>query len=429
MPLKMVDPLTADRAEARTDTRKVSVAYVVSHPIQYQAPLLRLIAALPDIDLTVFFENDHSVRSYHDAGFGHAIKWDIPLLDGYRHEFLGRVSPGGTIKRDKAARQRFMEQLKSRRFDVIWLHGFTGFDNLHRVFAAWRVGVPVLIRDEATAISRQRSAMRTLGKRVFFRLLGKLCRGFLAIGSLNRDYYLANGIPRERIFMMPYAVDNAYFARLAAETRKQQEALRAELGLAEGRPIILFASKFEPRKRAGDLLNAFELLRERHQPATRPYLVFVGDGEERAEIESRAKRLDDDVRFLGFQNQSELPSFFQLCDVFVLPSVQEPWGLVINEVMSVGRPVIVTNQVGCAPDLLRDGVNGYIVPPGSPAALATALENVLADPQRTAAMGRASADIIATWSFAEDIEGLKAAIRALTPPDTAHASADQSRLD
>jgi glycosyltransferase involved in cell wall biosynthesis len=414
MLVKPADPMSSGQAHARSEPRKISLAYLVSHPIQYQAPLLRLVAAVPEIDLTVFFASDHSVRSYHDAGFGQAIKWDVPLLDGYRHEFLGSAQSDGSIKPDAAARRQFAARLRSRRFDVLWVHGFTGRDNLRFMASAWRAGTPVLVRDEATAISRQRSIVRALGKRVFFRILGQLCRAFLAIGSLNREYYLANGIPRERIFMVPYAVDNDYFARLGEKAAERREALRFELGLEPGRPIILFASKFEPRKRAADLLAAFEWLRERQRLPARPYLMFVGDGETRAEIESRAQGLGGDVRFLGFRNQSELPGFYQLCDVFVLPSVQEPWGLVINEVMNVGRPVIVTDQAGCGPDLVHDGVNGYILPPDSPSALALALENVLADPQRTAAMGRSSADIIATWSFAQDIEGLKAAILAVT---------------
>lgn len=412
MQFKPSEVSTKDRVKPDPLDQRISVAYLVSQPIQYQAPLLRRISALPDIDLTVFFRTDTSVRRYHDAGFGRAIQWDVPLLDGYRHEFLTVTGTDGKPSDVRLRQRHLIDLLRSRRFDVLWVHGFSGRDNLRIIFAAWRASVPVLIRDEATAISRERTWLRKLAKRIFFGILSQVCDAFLAIGSLNRDYYIASGIDSSRIFMMPYAVDNAYFSRLGEAAAYRRDTFRRELGLESGRPVILFASKFEKRKRAEDLLTAFEILCTGKRLAARPYLLFVGDGEMRADLEARAKPLSDDVRFLGFRNQSELPAFYDLCDVFVLPSVAEPWGLVVNEVMSVGRAIVVDSEVGCAHDLVRDGVNGYVVPPRDPRALAVALEQALADPAHTMELGRASREIIGTWSFDQDIDGLRAAIAA-----------------
>ena len=116
------------------------------------------------------------------------------------------------------------------------------------------------------------------------------------------------------------------------------------------------------------------------------------------------------MRFLGFKNQTELPAYYDLCDVFVLPSVYEPWGLVVNEVMNAGRAVIVSDQVGCGPDLVKPGENGYIFTAGDIAGLGWALHNVLNDQQKCRALGRKSLEIIDKWGIEEDVAGLKAAL-------------------
>ena len=140
------------------------------------------------------------------------------------------------------------------------------------------------------------------------------------------------------------------------------------------------------------------------------YLVLVGDGDLRPELERRSQPINDHLKFTGFRNQSELPAFFDLCDLFVLPSEDEPWGLVVNEVMSVGRAVIVSDRVGCAPDLVKDGVNGYIYPVGDVAALGEAIARALESRDRLIAMGKASAGIIANWSYEQDVGGMFAGI-------------------
>ena len=157
---------------------------------------------------------------------------------------------------------------------------------------------------------------------------------------------------------MPYAVDNEFFRTAAERARPHRERLRAELGLQPGRAVILFASKMQPHKRAADLLEAYARLSPDTAAEPAAYLVFAGDGEERARLERRARALKwDSIRFIGFRNQSELPALYDLCDVFVLPSEHEPWGLVVNEAMNAGKPVIVSDRVGAGPDLVEDGVN------------------------------------------------------------------------
>jgi glycosyltransferase involved in cell wall biosynthesis len=147
-----------------------------------------------------------------------------------------------------------------------------------------------------------------------------------------------------------------------------------------------------------------------------PYLLIVGDGEERAKLQRGAQEArSGDIRFLGFRNQSELPRFYDLCDVFVLASVDEPWGLSINEAMNAGRAVIVTTEVGCQKNLVQHGVNGCVIPAGDTDALAQSLRTVLATRETAQAMGTESLRIINEYSFEQNVAGLRQALHAVAP--------------
>jgi len=236
----------------------------------------------------------------------------------------------------------------------------------------------------------------------------------LAIGRLNREYYLHYGVEAGRIFPMPYAVDNEFFRTAAEQARPRRERLRAELGLPPRRAVILFASKMQPHKRAGDLLEAYARMPPGTGGEHAACLVFAGDGEERVHLERRARALKrDSIRFIGFRNQSELPALYDLSDVFVLPSEREPWGLVINEAMNAGKPVVVSDRVGAGPDLVEDGVNGFVFPARDVAALANRLQRIIDNPERRAAMGECAIEKVARLGFDADRDGLLAALDSI----------------
>lgn len=399
--------------------KRVRLAYLVSHPIQYQAPLLRRIAQEPDIDLTVFFGSDFSVRSYQDEGFGVDVKWDVPLLEGYRHKFLPVIRDDGTQTVTTPLNYGIFSELRGRNgepgFDLLWTHGYNMVNALHGMVAAKALGIPVLVRADMWLRDRARSGPKLLLKTLFFQFLKNMVDGVLPVGTLNIEYwrhYLGDDVP---LFLMPYAVDNDYFQRRSQEAATTRDAFRRELGLDPGRPIILFASKLQQRKHCSDLIDAYESLINDETDRPRPYLLIVGDGEERAALEEQAKsRGLMDVRFCGFRNQSELPRFFDLASVFVLPARHEPWGLVVNEAMNAGRAVILSDDIGCQPDLVTDGVEGYVFPVRNVSALAEALRRVLATPESAAQMGQRALDRINAWSFEEDIQALRQAIAQLT---------------
>ena len=407
-----------ERSDPRTQ-RRVRLAYLVSHPIQYQAPLLRRIAEEPDIDLTVFFGSDFSVRGYRDEGFGVGVKWDIPLLDGYKHEFLPKLRDRGTVSVASPLNYGIVSRLRGEggdaAFDALWVHGYATVNAMHGILAAKALGIPVLLRAESWLGDRGRSGVRLAIKRAMFAGLRQMVNGVLPIGRLNAEYwrtYFGNEVPQ---FPMPYAVDNGYFAERAREAADGRASLQAELGLDPARPAILFAGKLQPRKHCDHLIEAYARLPHEAGADPHAYLVIVGDGAERAALERQAAATGfGSIRFCGFRNQSEMPRFFDLATVFVLPSRHEPWGLIVNEVMNAARPAIVSDDVGCAPDLIDDGVNGCIVPVGDVGALARALGRVL-EPGVAEAMGQRAFERIQGWSFEEDVRGLRQALEHVAP--------------
>jgi len=417
----MTDALTAKTC-TYSDQRRLRLAYFVSHPIQYQSPMLRRIAEEPDIELKVFYSSDISVREtgYSDTGFGVNVKWDIPLLDGYNYEFLPVLRNADQIGFAKPINYGIRRILRQQRFDAVWLHGYSTLTHLRAIQVSHSLGLPVLLRTDSTLFDRPRSKSKLLFKSLFFRLLRPCVSGALAVGDANADYWRHHLGQNFSIFPCHYAVDNSYFQNACAVAAETREQFRQSLGLDAGRPIILFASKLIPRKRCEDLVEAFLHLTDSRGDAPHPYLLIVGDGQERAALEAQASRASaGDIRFLGFSNQSELPRFYDLCDVFVLPSVDEPWGLAINEVMNAGRAVIVTDEVGCQKDLVRDGVNGCVIRGRDVHALAKSLQAVLASEQTWQAMGAESLKIIQNFSFDQNVAGLRQALQHLVPGFTA----------
>jgi glycosyltransferase involved in cell wall biosynthesis len=395
--------------------RTIRLAYVVSHPIQYQANLLRRIAADPEVDLTVFFCSDFSVKEYKDSGFGVAVQWDVPLLEGYRSVVLPRIRDTSTPSSTRPLAYGIFRHLKrgidGQPFDALWVHGYSTVNTLHAMLAAKALGIPVLLRAESWLHDRSRSRSKLFAKRSFFATLRHMVDAVLPIGTRNAEYWAAYLGHRFPAFLMPYAVDNDYFASRALAAADSRSALQAELRLQPGRPVILFASKLQQRKHCDHLLEAYLQL---ETTGPKPYLLIVGDGEMRVGLEQRARDSGSNgVVFAGFRNQSELPRLFDLSTVFVLPSRHEAWGLITNEAMAAGLPVIVSDDVGCAADLVLDGENGFVYPVGDVAALRDALVSALS-PGRAAAMGARSRAIISRWSYAEDVEGLRAALRFTT---------------
>jgi glycosyltransferase involved in cell wall biosynthesis len=391
--------------------RPVKVAYLVSHPIQYQAPMLRYLAACPEIDLTTLFISDFSTREYADAGFGARVQWDVPLLGGYKHVFLPSVGGRGQVSSFRPFVYGLARHLKAGRFDALWLHGYAHPANLRALILARQLGMKVLVRAETHARCALGSGWKRRAKEAMVRRLFRMVDAFLAVGALNREYYRSFCVPEERTFLMPYAVDNAFFQSAVSAARRERTELIREVGLNPSRPVILYASRLVGRKRADDLIAAYAALSPDGRREPDPYLILVGEGEERASLEQMARSYGwNSIKFVGFKNQTELPRYFDLCDLFVLVSEREAWGLVVNEVMNAGKPVVLSSDVGAAADLVREGRNGFVVPVHDRPALASRLAVLTSSRLAMEEMGMRSRQIIDRWSYREDAEALMNAL-------------------
>jgi glycosyltransferase involved in cell wall biosynthesis len=359
------------------------------------------------IDVHVLYCSRQNLKAgTTDTGFGREVVWDIPLLEGYPHRFLTNLGgERGVHGMFSIINPGVVTEILGGRYDAVLVHGHSHFTTLLAVAAAKLSGTAVLMRAETHLLLQHRGWKRWLRGPVM-RAYYALCDACLYLGERNREFYLAHGVTEERLFPVPYAVDNERFAADAA--RADTPVMRQSLGIDPDTPVVLYASKLMKRKRPADLLEAYARLRH---AGVRAALLFVGDGDERASLEQEvASRKIPDVRFVGFKNQGELPALYALADVFVLPSEGEPWGLVINEVMAAGVPVITTSEVGAAADLVRDGETGFQYAVGDINALAERLRAILEDSALRSRMSSASVRRMESWSYRECVAGISAAL-------------------
>jgi glycosyltransferase involved in cell wall biosynthesis len=388
------------------------LAILNSHPIQYFAPLYRRLAQEPDLDLTVYYCSRQGVDAYRDSGFGgETVRWDVPLLDGYESVFLhnlGRSKEVGGFW--SLTNPAIISALRKERYDAIWVHGHNHLTYLFAYAAAKSAGTAIFTRGE-THLLLQRSAWKRILRRPLMNVFYAQCDACLAIGTRNTDFYRNHGVSDEKIFSVPYTVDNEHFMRLADASRPCLPAIREKLGLAPDLPVVLYASKFTRRKHPLDLLQAKSNLQRQNLDCA---VLMIGAGEEepglREYVQTQGLR---DVHFLGFRNQSELPGLYALADIFVLPSENEPWGLIINEVMCAGVAVVATDEIGAVADLVREGDNGLLYSARDVNQLTARLASLLRDPEGCRRMGERSREIISGWSYEQCVQGVKEALRSL----------------
>jgi glycosyltransferase involved in cell wall biosynthesis len=386
------------------------LAVVCSHPIQYYTPLFRALAAYPEIDLTVYYCDRHGLDAGFDKGFGREFKWDIELLGGYRAVFLSNQSWRPGIERFWGLLNfSLFKELSRHKHDAIMLTGYSYATQWLAFAAAKTRGMKVLIRFESHVTDR-RSWLVRAAKRL---IVGAFCSrsdACLYIGEKNRRYCEYYGATPERLFFSPYSVDGHFFQGTAEEKSRRRASFRRNYGIPENLPLILFAAKLIPVKQPLHLLEAFEKVRRSIDCG----LVFVGDGELRSKIEARTlARQTPNVYLAGFLNQTEMPSAYMAADLLVMCSVSESWGLVVNEAMHYGLPAIVTDRVGCAGDLVRDGENGYIVAWNDAEALAEAIKKIIGDAERRRRFGERSLEIVEEYSLARTAAGIVEACRSL----------------
>jgi glycosyltransferase involved in cell wall biosynthesis len=313
--------------------------------------------------------SDQGLEARFDPGFGRSLSWDIDLLGGYEYQFLGKyrgpqLGPFWGL-RLKPGFGRVLRQIGA---DVLWIQGWQVAAYWQAVFEARQADTEVWLRGETNARSNAGGMGRQFKRLLLRELLQRVDR-LLYIGEANRQFYLEQGIAKERLAPAPYCVDNNRFAAGAAAAHLERQSIREEWGIPTEAFCFLFAGKFVAKKRPFDLIEAMRRLQHTLQ-RKKIHLLWVGTGElggelrqacdvsfdaERRECGKALKgRKGPNASFAGFLNQSEISRAYVAADCLVLPSdAGETWGLVVNEAMASGLPCIVSDACGCVEDLVE----------------------------------------------------------------------------
>ena len=384
----------------------IRLAIFVTHPVQYHVPIWRKLTATPGLRVWVYYFSDQSIRGGIDPGFGVPIAWDVPLLEGYEHEFITRDADFTRPHTIRIPRPR--QLLKQGGFDWVFIQGYThGFERqLARLAGSMKY--KVLMRGEFTDVPRRSGRLKPLLRDLYLRWFYNHVDAFCYIGKEARLHLDRRGIPAERKFFSPYSVDNRLL-ELQLQKFKREEC-RAGLGLKKNYFTFLFSGKIIPRKMPLLLSQAVQRLSSTDNLA----LILLGDGQQKDAVVSALRPLLGSRLIMpGFVNQSELGKYFVAADAFILPSSYETWGLVVNEAMQFGLPVIVSDKVGCHRDLVLPGATGKIFPSGNADVLSNIMGEFMSSPEKAARLGELGRQHIKAYSVEASVSGI---INALSTP-------------
>jgi glycosyltransferase involved in cell wall biosynthesis len=361
----------------------------------YRIPVFNALAARDDIDLQVIFlsENDPTLRQW--PVYKKEIRFPYEVLPAWRQR-VGNYKV--LVNRGVGA-----ALCRSRPHAVLC----GGYNYLASWQAAWWAKshkLPLLLWSESTVNDHRRGLRGVEFMKLRFT---RLCKGFVAAGKSSRDYLIWMGAPRERVFIAPDAVDVEFYAALAHQARQREPEVRARHGLPSR--YFLYTGRLVPEKGIFDLLAAYAKLVESER--SQIGLVFAGDGVSRAQLEERAAAIHPGcIRFCGFVHREELAELYALAEALVFPTHSDPWGLVVNEAMACGLPVIASEVAGCVPDLVENAENGFVVPPGDVGELERAMRMLLSNPTLAREMGASSALRIRAFTPEACAEGFSRAV-------------------
>lgn len=388
--------------------RRYRLLLAFTHPVQYTSPVLRETVKHPKLDIMAAYCSLQGVEPGHDPGFGVEVAWDVPLLDGYPwvqvpnwspfpglHRFLGLINPS------------LWTLVRRGGYDAIVAYTGYAYASFWILVAASKIyRVPLIFGTDATGLRPRDGHRWKIGvKRLLLPAIFRLADAVIIPSEAGRQFILSLGIPDSRIFITPFAVDNTWWRQRAAEVDRR--AVRQGWVIPEDAVVALFCAKLQPWKRPQDALRAFA---KANVKCT--YLVFAGEGPMRAALEDEVKSLGlaKRVRFLGFVNQTGLPSVYRSADLLILPSEYDPCPVVVCEAMLCGCPVVLSDEVRGRFDIVKHGTTGLISPCRDVDALAMILSDALGDRAKLSELSRAASARMDTWTPGENAAGVARAV-------------------
>ena len=392
---------------------RVRLAIVAQFPVHYHLPIYRAVAAEPQIDAEVLFMQHGWSSSGYDPEVGAVIDWGVEKFSGYASTVFANASPA----RDGSGFWKFINPGLIRRvafggYDAVYIHGHNHFTHIAAAFAARLTGKRVILRTISNNLGHRSRKVRVLRRLLYTPLYRLAFDRFLVTGAAQRRYYRYFGVPERKLVDAPHIVDNAYFTAAAQRLAPERSRCRQRFGIAPNRNVTLCVAKIRAVKNPLGLIAAFaQAARGRDWT-----LLWVGAGEQEAAARAAAAcHPDIDIRFAGFLDQVDVCEAYAAADLMVLASHTETWGLVVNEALNFGLPVVVTDGVGCAEDLVADR-SGLVVPANDETALAAALATLFDDTALRARLSAGARATIAGWDIGAYMRGLRRALGLADQP-------------
>ena len=379
------------------------------------------MASRPGLDIHVYYCHQATPREQAGAGFGVEFDWDVPLLAGYPYTFLKNVadSPGhGRFSGFDTPEIKAI--IRRREYDAVLVNGWHYKSAWQAIWACWKSKVKVMVRGDSHLHTPRGITKRAVKSFAYRRFIPRF-DACLAAGQWSREYFLHYGARPERIFLVPHAIDNKRFQIDAEALEPRRSEVRKEKNLDDNAIVFMFSGKFIPKKRPMDFVWAIERAVRRNP---RIEGLMVGDGPLRARCEEHVRERSVPIRFTGFLNQSQITKAYVASDALVLPSDGgETWGVVVNEAMACARPCIVSDRVGCGPDLVIPQGTGSIFPLGDVDALANSMLELAGSPHCLISMGLEAQSRLKNYSIETAVDGIIQSLAAPVEPRVLHASA------
>jgi glycosyltransferase involved in cell wall biosynthesis len=375
------------------------LAIITTHPIQYYAPIFKLLNERKRIDIKVFYTLGQENGDRYDPGFGKVINWDIPLLDGYSYEWGQNTSSQPGSHHYKGIKTpTLIQQVQAWQPDAVLVFGWAYQSHL-KAIRYFKGKMPVYFRGDSTLLDESKGLKKLL-KSIFLYWVYKHIDHAFYVGTNNKAYFKKYGLKDSQLSFAPHAIDNQ---RFAIDRKDDALALRQKLGVNNSDILILFAGKFTDKKSPVLLADAFLNLKKPNV-----HLLFAGNGELEQQLKAKGQSAGN-IHFMDFQNQLYMPVIYQACDLFCLPSKGpgETWGLAVNEAMACGKAILVSDKVGCAVDLVKEKYNGAIFKSGIITELTACLEQLTTSRPQLQDMGSHSAEVIKDWNFVKIAEAVE----------------------
>ncbi len=346
--------------------------------MQYHVPVYRFLQEKLGIPVTVIYGSDFSIAGYRDREFGETFSWDTDLLSGYTSIFLSKTSDGGFSCLEKVSAIGLTRLLRGMRPKAILIPGYNSRFYQSVLWEVMKIKQSILFRAETTDHAVRRNLIWSWLRDKILQSIYRRCAGLLYIGLRSKAHFERLGFSGDRLIFSPYGVDESSFQSDEKARSWLRTFKREALQIREDQYVILFSGKMIHRKGADLLVMALKKLE--NEIRNRIVVVFLGNGDMKDELGRLASAAPSlEARFVGFQNQSALSAYYHAADLLVLPSRNsETWGLVVNEALLHGVPCVVSDQVGCAPDLIELGETGEIFKSESVPDLTHALTRCLA---------------------------------------------------